>query len=251
MTNSTERFSNRVENYIKYRPDYPREILTLFRDEMGVTEDSVIADVGSGTGISTRMLLENGNVVFGVEPNGPMRAAAENILKDFAKFTSIDGTATETNLPDASVDLVTAFQAFHWFDGDKTRDEFVRILKPGGYVALIWNERQVDTNEFLVEYEKFLLKYASDYTKVRHENTGPEELRRFFGKDFAVAEFQNAQNLDFDGLKGRVLSSSYMPAAGDDRYASMIEELRALFTKYEEKGRITLLYDTRVNFSQL
>jgi len=211
----------------------------------------VIADVGSGTGISTRMLLESGNAVFGVEPNEPMRTAAEDLLKDFPKFTSIDGTAAETNLPDASVDLVTAFQAFHWFEGDKTRDEFVRILKPGGYVALIWNERKLGATPFLMEYEKFLLKYAGDYEAVRHENTGSEELRKFFERDFAVAVFQNAQVLDFDGLKGRVLSSSYMPTPDDDRYDVMIEELRALFTKYQEQGRITLLYDTRVNYSQI
>lgn len=248
MKDPTQRFSNRVENYVKYRPGYPTEILKLFRGEMNLTSSSVVADVGSGTGISTKLFLENGNPVFGVEPNEPMRRAAEEVLKHYPNFTSIDGTSTKTNLPETSVDLITAFQAFHWFEGDKTRDEFKRILKPGGYVALVWNERQTDTNEFLIDYEKFLLKFATDYTKVRHENTGEEELGKFFEKGFAVEVFQNEQILDFAGLKGRVLSSSYMPAADDAGYEPMIEELKTLFTKYREQDRITILYDTRVNY---
>jgi ubiquinone/menaquinone biosynthesis C-methylase UbiE len=257
MKDPTKRFSNRVENYVKYRPTYPEEILNVFRDEMGMTESSVIADVGSGTGISAKLFLENGNSVFGVEPNEAMRRAAEEFLKGFPKFTSIDGTATGTNLPDASADLVTAFQAFHWFEGEDTRNEFERILKKdgyggyGGYVALIWNERQTDSTPFLREYEKFLLGYASDYREVRHENTGVEKLKKFFHKDFSHVTFQNSQIFDFDGLKGRVTSSSYMPAEDSPDYPRMVEELKALFTKYEEQGRITILYDTAVNYGHL
>jgi SAM-dependent methyltransferase len=247
---STQRFSNRVENYVKYRPDYPREVLQLFRDEMGLTPASVIADIGSGTGISTRMFLENGNRVFGVEPNAPMRAAAEELLKSFSQFTSVDGTSANTTLPAGFIDIVIAAQAFHWFDPPVTREEFKRILKPGGYAALIWNERQTDTNDFLREYEQFLLRFADDYTKVRHENTGEKELRDFFGKDFTVAVFQNKQVFDLDGLKGRVLSSSYMPTEGSERYPQMAAALNELFTKHQEQGRITILYDTRVNYTQ-
>jgi SAM-dependent methyltransferase len=257
MKDPTQRFSNRVENYVKYRPGYPKEILQLFRDEMGLRPDSVVADIGSGTGISTKLFLENGNKVFGVEPNAPMRSAAEEFLKGFPGFTSIDGTATNTGLPDGSADIVTAFQAFHWFDIAAARAEFERILRPagpggpgicGGYAALIWNERQTDTNEFLWEYEKFLLNFATDYLKVRHENTGEDELREFFGKDPLARIFQNEQILDLEGLKGRVLSSSYMPAAGDAGYESMTEELKALFTKHREQDRITILYDTKVYY---
>ncbi len=258
MKDSTKRFSNRVENYIKYRPGYPREILNVFRDEMGLTTSSVIADIGSGTGISARLFLENGNPVFGVEPNEPMRRAAEEFLKDFPNFTSVDGTSTGTNLPEGSVDIVIAAQAFHWFEPEKTRTEFKRILRrgeKGGYVALIWNERQTDTTDFLREYEKFLLHFATDYTKVRHENTGEKELRAFFGNEFSVATFKNEQVFDFAGLKGRALSSSYMPAdtpeGGDERYGDMIEELQVLFTKHEEQGKITILYDTRVNYGHI
>lgn len=245
-----------MENYIRYRPTYPQEILNVFRDEMGLTASSVIADIGSGTGISARLFLENGNPVFGVEPNEPMRRGAEEFLKEFPNFTSLDGTSTATTLPDDSVDFIIAAQAFHWFEPEKTRTEFKRILRHsdnGGYVALIWNERQTDTTDFLREYEKFLLHFATDYTKVRHENTGEKELRAFFGNEFSpatftVATFKNEQIFDFAGLKGRALSSSYMPAEGDERYDDMIEELQALFTKHQEQGKITILYDTRVNY---
>ena len=251
MKDPTERFSNRVENYVKYRPAYPKEILNVFRDEMGMTESAMIADIGSGTGISAKLFLENGNSVFGVEPNEAMRRAAEEFLKDFPKFTSVDGMAANTTLPDNSVNFVIAAQAFHWFEGEDTRNEFERILKKDGYVALIWNERQTDSTPFLREYEKFLLNYASDYQEVRHENTGVEELKKFFHKDFSRVTFQNSQIFDFDGLKGRVTSSSYMPAEDSPDHPRMVEELKALFTKYEEQGRITILYDTAVNYGHL
>src|ERR1044072_2396879 len=152
MTNTVERFSNRVENYVKYRPSYPQAVLRLFESEMDLRKDSVLADVGSGTGISSKLFLENGNTVFGVEPNASMRGAAENFLKDFPNFISTKGTAENTTWPNSSVDCVIAAQAFHWFDVEKTRAEFKRILKDKGFVALIWNERQLDTNYFLQAY---------------------------------------------------------------------------------------------------
>lgn len=249
MTDPTRRFTNRVENYVKYRPGYPKEILELFRGEMGMTADSVVADVGSGTGISARIFLENGNTVYGVEPNAAMRAAAEEFLKDYPNFHSIDGRSDATGLPAGSADLVIAAQAFHWFDPEPTREEFQRILRPGGFIALIWNERQLDSNAFLAEYEQFLLKHASDYRKVRHENTGEEELREFFRGDFSSKAFSNSQVFDFEGLKGRVVSSSYMPAEGDDAYPPMIAELQTLFANHQENGRIEILYDTNIHYS--
>lgn len=195
MTNTIERFSNRVSNYVKYRPGYPGEVLQLFRDEMGLNETSVIADIGSGTGISSKLFLENGNKVFGVEPNTPMRAAAEELLLDFGNFKSIDGTAEKTNLPDSSVDFVIAAQAFHWFDAEKTRNEFKRILKENGYVALIWNERQLKTTEFLVDYENFLLKFANDYAKVRHDKVNEESLEIFSPALYAAERFKMRKSL--------------------------------------------------------
>lgn len=251
MTDSTTRFSNRVENYVKYRPGYPKEILQLFRDEMELTGSSVVADIGSGTGISARLFLENGNTVYGVEPNAAMRAAAEEYLKDFPAFRSIYGTSDATGLDDGSVDLVIAAQAFHWFEPESSRAEFRRILRKDGYIALIWNERQLDTTAFLREYEQFLLKFASDYTKVRHENTDEKELRKFFQGDFRTATFENSQIFDFEGLKGRVLSSSYMPSEDDPGFGAMVAELQRLFAKHEESGKIKVLYDTNIHYIEV
>lgn len=251
MSDTVERFSNRVENYVKYRPGYPPEVLQLFCEEMNLRPESVIADVGSGTGISAKTFLENGNDVFGVEPNEGMRSAAERFLSDFANFHSLNGTAENTGLPGDSVDLVIAAQAFHWFHTENTRSEFKRILKNGGFAVLIWNERQLNTTPFLREYEQFLLKFANDYTKVRHENIDEEKLFDFFGGDFQRATFENRQILNFDGLRGRVLSSSYMPAEDDQSYLPMITELTALFAKHAENGKIEISYDTNIFFAQL
>ena len=250
MSDTVERFSNRVENYVKYRPHYPREVLDLFRAEMNLQTSSVIADIGSGTGISARLFLENGNTVFGVEPNAAMREAAEDFLKDFANFRSLDGTAENTNLPDKSVDFVVAAQAFHWFDNEKARPEFRRILRDGGFIVLMWNERQLDTNDFLRDYEKLLIEFGSDYEKVRHDNISEKSLYDFFQNDFRRKTFQNAQTVGFEGLKGRILSSSYMPTETDLNFAPMITELKRLFAKYAENGKIQILYDTNVYYLQ-
>ena len=247
---SVERFSNRVENYVKYRPSYPAEVLDVFRGEMRLTQDSAIADVGSGTGISSKLFLDNGSIVYGVEPNAKMREGAAEFLAAYPNFYSIDGTSTATNLFKASVNIVIAAQAFHWFDPEPTRNEFKRILKPGGWVALMWNERQLNTTPFLVEYEKLLLKYASDYTKVRHDNINESTLNNFFQDDFHTATFANKQVLDFDGIKGRVSSSSYMPSQSDGHYSEMVEELQTLFDKHAENDRITVFYDTNVYYKQ-
>ncbi|MBK9214063.1 MAG: class I SAM-dependent methyltransferase [Chloracidobacterium sp.] len=246
MTDTVERFSNRVENYVKYRPGYPREILAYLAEKAGLTSESVIADVGCGTGISARLFLSNGSTVYGIEPNAAMRAAAMQQLGDFAAFSLIDGTADATKLADASVDLVVAAQAFHWFDPEPTRREWLRILRPGGRIVLIWNERQLDTTPFLIEYEAFLLKYATDYSKVRHENVDALRLNEFFDGEYLAATFANIQVFDLEGLRGRMLSSSYMPAEDDEAFSAMNAELRSLFAKHAENGRINLLYDTNV-----
>jgi SAM-dependent methyltransferase len=251
MSETVERFSNRVENYVKYRPGYPPEMLEVFRDEMNLTENSVVADIGSGTGISARVFLANGNTVCGVEPNAAMRAAAEEFLREFPKFKSVDGTAEKTNLPADSVDFVIAAQAFHWFDRQKTPAEFRRILRAGGFVALIWNERQLDTNDFLRDYEELLKKYGTDYEKVRHDNLDKAIFEKSFQAEFSSKTFLNAQTLDFDGLKGRILSSSYMPSETDSRFAPMIAEIQRLFAKYAESGKIQILYSTNIFYTRL
>ncbi|MEO8042611.1 MAG: class I SAM-dependent methyltransferase [Acidobacteriota bacterium] len=249
-SDTVKRFSNRVANYVKYRPGYPPAVLELFKTKMGLVESSVLADIGSGTGLSTRPFLENRNTVYGVEPNAAMRAAAEEYLIEFPNFMSHDGTAEITNLADASVDFVIAAQAFHWFDAEKTRTEFQRILHTGGYIALIWNERQLDTTEFLREYENLLLTYADDYEKVRHENIDQEKLGSFFQSEYARATFPNEQVLDYEGLRGRLLSSSYMPAEDSSSYPALEKELRALFAKHSERGKIKVFYDTNIYYKQ-
>lgn len=251
MSDTVERFSNRVENYVKYRPSYPSEMLDLFRDEMNLTKDSIVADIGSGTGISARIFLENGNAVFGVEPNRAMREAAEEFLKDFPRFKSVDGTSENTNLTDNSVDFVIAAQAFHWFDKKKTRPEFKRILREKGFVGLIWNERQLETSDFLIEYENHLKKFGTDYEKVRHDKIDENILSDFFLADFQKRTFLNIQPLDFEGLKGRMLSASYMPSETDSVFPAMINELKSLFENYAEKGKIQLLYNTNIFFTQI
>src|SRR5437870_2796600 len=147
-----ERFSRRVENYVKYRPGYPGAVLDWLRQHCGLTADWVIADIGSGTGFLAELFLKNGNRVFGTEPNSEMRAAGETLLKKYSRFVSVDGSAEATGLDSSSVDLITAGQAFHWFDRPRARQEFERILKPGGWAALVWNERLINT-PFLVAYD--------------------------------------------------------------------------------------------------
>ena len=244
--NTVERFSNRVENYVKYRPDYPREIIGYLADEIGLAADWIIADIGCGTGISSRMFLENGNSVIGVEPNDTMRRAAVDCLADFSEFTAIDGTSDATNLPDASVDLIVAAQAFHWFDAAATKSEFQRIAKPGGYAVLMWNERSLDATPFLVEYEEFLKKYSTDYESVRHDRLDEKVLADFFAGPIKKQTFENFQLFDFDGIKGRVLSASYMPSEADDAYTAMIDELQTIFAKHAQNGIIKVFYDTNL-----
>jgi len=178
-SNATSRFSDRVENYVRYRPGYPSDVLGLLQKECGLTPAHVVADIASGPGNWTRLLLENGNRVVGVEPNAEMRQAGERLLASFPKFTSVAGTAEATTLGDESLDFVSAAQAGHWFDRGKARREFVRILKPRGWLVLLWNERVTDSTAFLREYEELLLTYGTDYADVRHERT-TDEVNEFF-----------------------------------------------------------------------
>ena len=218
---TVERFSNRVENYVKYRPGYPPEVLRLFQNEINLQIDSVVADIGAGTGISAKIFLENGNRIFAVEPNEAMRNAAAEFLTDYSNLMLVNGTSENTTLENDSVDFIVAAQAFHWFKQGETRKEFKRILKDEGFVALIWNERKLDATDFLREYENFLHEYATDYTEVRHENTSLEVIGEFFQADFKQKNFQMAQSFDYAGLEGRLLSSSYTPTGENPRFEPM------------------------------
>ena len=251
MSSPTERFTSRVETYAKYRPGYPAEVIGLLRSECGLTPASIVADVGSGTGIFTELLLKNGNTVIGVEPNEAMRGAAENLLGGYSRFQSVNGSAEATTLPNASVDLITAGQAFHWFDSAAARKEFVRILKAGGFVALIWNDRRLDSTAFLRDYEALLREYGTDYAKVQ-EFDPLNQIARFFAPlSFSHTEFPNRQAFDFAGLKGRVLSASYTPEPGNPKFEPMIKALQNLFDSNEDNGTVAFEYDTRVFYGQL
>ncbi|MES2660774.1 MAG: class I SAM-dependent methyltransferase [Verrucomicrobiota bacterium] len=250
--NPTTRFSDRVENYVKYRPSYPAEVIAALEENCGLNEESVIADVGSGTGISTKLFLDHGNRVFAIEPNREMREAAEKLLGDDPNFTSMPNSAEDTGLPDAWVDFIVAGQAFHWFDQIRTKKEFRRILRPGGWVVLVWNERETDTTPFLREYETFLHKHATDYGLVNHMNINEDALREFYAPaSFRLLSFTNSQTFDLEGLKGRCLSSSYIPNKDAPGHAAMVSELEELFGAWQEEGFVRFGYRTNIFFGQL
>lgn len=249
---SKERFSNRVENYVRYRPGYPRQVLQTLREECGLTPNSVVADVGSGTGILTKLFLENGNEVYGVEPNTRMREAGEEYLKSFPRFRSVNGTAESTTLASRSVDFVVAGQAFHWFDAQTARVEFARILKPDGWVAIVWNNREKDASPFLRDYESLLRTYGTDYEQVAQKYPENDPLDKFFGEGASRGRsFSNRQEFDFDGLRGRLLSSSYAPAEGHPNHEAMLAELRRIFEQHARDGRVVFEYTTKLYFGHI
>jgi SAM-dependent methyltransferase len=250
--NSTTRFSDRVEHYVRSRPSYPTEFYDFLERDLHLPNAATIADIGSGTGISTKPLLQRGHIVHAIEPNQPMREAAEKLLAHHPNFHSINGTAESTGLPNGDVDLILAAQAFHWFDKPKARAEFARILRPAGYVVLVWNERRTDATPFLRDYEQLLQKYATDYNTVRHENVDSPALAAFFAPSpFDTRTFENAQHFDYAGLESRLLSSSYTPAAQDPRRPPMLEKLHQIFDRHQQAGHVTFEYDTRAHYAQL
>jgi ubiquinone/menaquinone biosynthesis C-methylase UbiE len=252
MNNATTRFSSRVDNYVKYRPSYPQAMIEHLAAACRLASGALIADVGSGTGLLAELLLKRGFRVLGVEPNAEMRGAGERLLQEYSHFTSVAGTAEATTLADHSVDAVTAGQAFHWFDRDGFRAECARILKPGGYVALIWNDRRTGSTPFLQAYERLLLAYGTDYTRVNHKQIEDHALAAFFGAaGFQKARFENQQVFDFAGLQGRLLSSSYVPEANHSSYQPMLAELRAIFDTYQRNGQVVFEYDTAVYYGQI
>ncbi len=247
----TLRFSNRVADYLRYRPHYPGQILDFLKISCNLTSQSIIADIGSGTGFLAEQFLANGNRVIGVEPNREMREASEQFLQNFPNFTSKAATAEATGLPRASVDFVTAGQAFHWFDRERCRKEFQRILRPDGWVVLVWNDRRTDSTPFLAAYETLLQTYGTDYSKVDHKQIDAGALRAFFGMAPICKKMSNYQDLDLAGLRGRLLSSSYVPAANEPRYQEMLEALNGLFAAHQNEGRGTLEYDTLLYYGRL
>jgi len=243
MLSPTTRFSNRVDNYVKYRPSYPPEIIDYLVENTGLRKRFVIADIGSGTGIFAEMFLQAGYRVKAVEPNEPMRNAAEKRLSSYSGFSSINGTAEQTGIKEKSVDLVTAAQAFHWFKPLATKNEFMRILRPGGHILLVWNIRKT-SSPFLSGYESIKAKYQVDYNQRTHNNE--TVLETFFRPLKMIRQdFPNEELLDFESLKGQLLSASYIPLEGQPGYEPMMEELSQLFIATQENGKVKIEYDTK------
>ena len=301
FADAKQRFSNRVADYVRYRPGYPSALIDLLRSECGLRPDQAVADVGSGTGLLSKLFLENGNRVFGIEPNEEMRRAGEECLAGYKNFSSVRGSSEATTLPDSSVDFITAAQAFHWFEPAATRREFLRILKPHGWVVVIWNDRRISETAFGRAYEDLLVRYGTDYSRVKEAYHELQDMKKFFGSsaatsqddplevteknrskdrplqnasaaaatqesgvvadiqtggvslrtNFARRELPNFQEFDFDGLAGRLRSSSYAPREDQANYAPMMAALRQQFDSTQKSGRVRMDYTTQIYFGQL
>jgi SAM-dependent methyltransferase len=248
----TKRFSDRVEHYVRSRPGYPDAVLDHLAAQCGWSPAAVVADIGSGTGISAEVFLRRGNRVYGVEPNTEMRQAAERLLAGYPNFASIAGTAEATTLADQSVDFVVAGQAFHWFNRQPTRREFARILQPAGWCVLLWNTRKIDSTPFMRGYEQIVREFAIDYAKVRHENIDAAQLDAFFDPGTHHAHVvANHQRLDAAGFQARLASSSYLPGDGHPRRDAMYEAAAHLVAMYSEGGQVTIDYDTEIHTGRI
>jgi SAM-dependent methyltransferase len=253
VQDSTKRFSSRVANYVKWRPSYPAGVIDALVDVCGMTPEWTIADIGSGPGNLTRLLLDFGATAIGVEPNDDMRLAGDELLAAYPNYSSVAGTAEATTLPEESVDLITAGQAFHWFKVDQAKAEFLRVLKHPGWVALIWNDRPMSGTPFLDAYERMLLTYSADYAKVRHQDTASDEVIADF---FAPSEVSQIvmpyeQLFTLEGLKGRLMSSSYAPLPGQPGHDEILVTADRIFEEHQEDGVVHFLYDTRVYVGRL
>ena len=244
IANPTERFTGRVESYRRYRPGYPPEVVDWLRTECGLCTDAAVVDVAAGTGLLTEVLLEAGFAVTALEPNDEMRAACATLEVNYPKLRCIAGTAEATGLPDASADLITVAQAMHWFDLERTRAEFTRILKPGGGCAVIYNNRKLGGDAFHDGYERLLREFGTDYMNVKEQHVGRKRLAQFFAPaEMRCRTFPNAQSLTPEALEGRILSSSYIPQPGHPRFAEMQAAVRELFAETEREGVVTIQYD--------
>ena len=251
IENALTRFSDRVDDYLRYRPGYPPEVIEILQKRCGLIGSSVIADIGSGTGNLARLFLENGNQVLAVEPNAEMRNAGRQLLGRFAQYHSTEGSAEETHLDNSSVDFITAAQAFHWFDWPRARSEFQRILRQSGWVVLVWNDRRFDS-PFEREYEQLLDEFGTDYSQVKQRGRAAvRTIEQFFSGDFETARLENCQRFDLAGLRGRLLSASYAPKAGHPNHPPMLQAVDELFRKYARDGNVRIEYDTNLYFGQL
>jgi ubiquinone/menaquinone biosynthesis C-methylase UbiE len=252
MTDPTKRFSSRVDNYLQFRPSYPHDVIDTLRNECGLAHDSVVADIGAGTGFLSELFLKNVNQVFAIEPNREMREASVRLLGNYPGFHTIDGRAEAMALPDNTIDFVVAGQSFHWFDRAKARSECVRILKKTGWMMIVWNERDLSASPFMSAYNDILREFVTDPTRTEHKKVYDTALDAFFGAaGFTSRTFSYQQYLDYEGVKGRLLSSSYTPEAGHPNHIPMLAKLKEIFQANETGGSITLHYITRMYFGRL
>lgn len=252
-TDSTKRFSDRVANYVKYRPGYPPEVIDCLEKKYGLNQSSTVADIGAGTGIFTKLLLEKGYKVYAIEPNDPMREEADRQLGSFKNYHSMVGTADKTGLSAQSIDLIVCAQAFHWFNTAEAKTEFQRILKPGGKAALIWNNRDVEADAFATAYDALLKTLSGgDYEKINHQNLTSVDFERFY-KDgqYTLTKFPNQQIFDFEQLAGRAFSSSYIPAEDTKAGKAFKTELKTIFDTHQQNGRVVFKYDTEVYLGEV
>lgn len=250
--NPTTRFSNKVKNYTKYRPDYPRDLILSLQNKYGLTKESIVADIGFGTGILTKHFLQNCKKVLGVEPNREMRKAGEKYLSKFSNFFSINGTAEKTGLEDSSVDFIAAAQAFHWFEPKKTRREFSRILKENGRVVLIWKTPKTKGDSFHMKFNNFIKNHSSDYLKVTYQDHHSEKkaVSHFLNPiGYSLEIFEDHQNFDLEGLLGRVSSLSYMPNEWDDGFFEVKSSLEKIFNEHARNGTVKISYTTKLYIS--
>lgn len=240
-TNNTARFTGKTDNYKAYRPGYPHGLIEYIQSIAQPSADIRIADLGSGTGILTELLLQTGYKVAAVEPNAEMREAGEQNLKQYSNFESIAAAAEQTTLASNSIDIITAAQAFHWFDLNTIRDEFERILKPGGCVLLIWNIMRLDT-PFMQAYKAFRKQYE-DKNVVRPLYADYEAISHYFAPlPCTEIIIPHSYSLNEDGLQGLLLSSSLVSTDNQ----TMLIELKTLFDNYAVDGKVEMQYDAKL-----
>lgn len=244
------RFSNRVADYLRYRPGYPPGLMEWLRAQAAISADWRVADIGSGTGLLSREFLRLGCTVYGVEPNDEMRAAAEREFARESKFHSVAGKAEDTTLPDHSVRLVSAGQAFHWFDPPSTRREWRRIVEPGGYALVVFNSRLHAATPFMRAYDDYLIEHAIDYTRVDHQRGLLDKLNAVFD-EYAEASFPFTLRHGYDDVRGLSMSSSYVPPPGHPRHEEFFRGLKELFDQYAVNGIVEFPYETEAYLSRL
>lgn len=253
---ATERFSDRADAYVRGRPSYPQAIVEQLQEAGALKPGDTVVDVGVGTGLSAEPFLRGGYTVIGVEPSESMRLAGEQQLRasvsNSGTYRSVAGTAEATTLPDGAADLIVAGQAFHWFDVPDAAIEARRVVRRGGWAALIWNDRQSTGSAFLAGYEALLRTHGIDYAKVLHRHVDDKAIAQFFAPAQAIiATFDNPRKLRREDLLALAGSASYLPAPGDPRHAAMVAALNALFDVHAKDDAVQMMYRTRMHYAQV